>query len=139
MARMRCLVPAGLLAAAVPFSAAADQGADKRPSLALRASPQVATAPARIVVSAEIRGGADDARELYCPTLEWDWGDGTRSSASSDCEPYQPGKSQIRRRFVMDHIYRLAGQHQIQLRLKQGERVVLAGTTVVHVRPGLGG
>ena len=38
--------------------------------------------------------------EFYCPGIEWDWGDGTESESSEDCEPYQAGVSTIKRRFI---------------------------------------
>lgn len=112
------------------------QAADKRPSLALKVTPQVAFAPAKVVVRAEIRGGPDDLEDLYCPTVEWVWDDGTTSESSADCEPYQAGKSQIRRRFSAEHTFRNAGAFRIQLRLKKGDRVTGLGNTVLQVRPG---
>ena len=47
---------------------AREQGGNKKPSLSLKASPSVSFAPARIVVVAEVKGGADDLEEFYCPT-----------------------------------------------------------------------
>lgn len=134
------LLSAGLLLAlSSPIGATPAQSNDKRASLALRARPQVAIAPARVFVSAEIRGGAPDAEDLYCPTVEWDWGDGTRSTASADCDPYAAGTSEIQRRYSMTKVYREPGRHRVQLRLMQGNRIALSGTTVVHVREGLPG
>ena len=72
----------------------------KKPSLSLKASPTIVFSPARVVVSAELKGGAEDNAELYCPSLEWDWGDGTRSESNADCEPFEAGKSTIQRRFT---------------------------------------
>ena len=47
--------------------------------------------PVRISATAEFKGGDDDFRDYYCPTIEWNWGDGTVSEASADCEPYEAG------------------------------------------------
>jgi hypothetical protein len=110
---------------------------EKKPSVSLRASPAVAFAPARIFLTAEIRGGADDYEDLYCPTVEWDWGDGTASASQADCAPYESGKSQIRRRYAVEHVYRQAGGFRIQLRLKKGTRVNGFAQAVVQVRAGL--
>lgn len=116
---------------------ARDQDANKRPSLSLRAAPAVAFAPARILLTAEVRGGPDDFEDLYCPTVEWEWGDGTSSSATADCAPYSAGQSQIRRRYTVEHIYRQPGSFRVQLRLKKGTRVTGFANTAVQVRPGL--
>jgi hypothetical protein len=46
--------------------------------LVVRAAPRSAAAPARIVFTAEVKGGVDD--ELRCLTFHWRWGDGTGST-----------------------------------------------------------
>ncbi len=108
-----------------------------KPKLTLRASPSVAFTPARIFLVAELRGGANDYEEFYCPTIEWDWGDDTQSESSYDCEPYEPGKSEIRRRYSAEHTYRVAGRFQVQFRLKKKDKVVAAAQTVLQIRPGV--
>lgn len=112
---------------------------EKRPSLSLRATPTVSFAPARVTVRADVTGGADDFEEFYCPTLEWEWGDGTESSASADCDPYAAGASEIRRRYTTQHVYRQEGRFRVVLRLKKGSRVTASANAVVQVRPGLPG
>jgi hypothetical protein len=115
------------------------QDANKRPSLSLRAAPSVAFAPARILLTAEVKGGPDDFQDLYCPAIEWEWGDGTSSSAAADCAPYEAGRSQIRRRYTVEHIYRQPGSFRVQLRLKKGSKITGAANTAVQVRAGLPG
>ena len=110
---------------------------DRRPSLNLKASPMLAFSPARITFTAELRGGASDYEDYYCPTVEWDWGDGTKSESTLDCAPYEAGKSEIRRRFTIIHYFRTGGAYRIQVRLKRKERVMTSGTINVEVRPGL--
>lgn len=114
------------------------QGGNKKPSLSLKATPSVSFAPARIVVVAEVKGGADDHEEFYCPTVEWEWGDGTVSTAEADCNPYEAGKSQIKRRYTVEHQFRNAGGFKISLRLKKGNKVAAMANAVVQVRAGLG-
>src|SRR3979409_1190649 len=75
---------------------------DKRPKLSLKAQPIVSISPSKVTLRVELTGGANDYEEFYCPTVEWDWGDGTQSESTADCEPYQAGKSEIKRRFVVD-------------------------------------
>lgn len=117
---------------------ASAQGGNKKPSLSLKATPSVSFAPARIVVVAELKGGADDAEDFYCPTVEWEWGDGTVSTAEADCNPYEAGKSQIKRRYTVEHQFKNAGGFKISLRLKKGTKVAAMANAVVQVRAGLG-
>src|SRR5687767_3848246 len=89
-----------------------------KPKLTLKVSPAMGgTAPARIVASADLIGGAPDGEELYCPAVEWDFGDDTKSTASADCDPYEPGKTEIRRHFTAEHTYSNGGNFRVQLRL----------------------
>ncbi len=76
----------------------ADQ--NKKPSISLRANPPVGFSPLRVVVTAEIKGGANDYEDFYCASVEWEWGDDTKSESKADCDPYEAGKSEIKRRFV---------------------------------------
>ena len=117
---------------------ARSQGGRSKPSLSLKATPAVSFAPARIVVVAEVKGGAEDNEEFYCPTVEWEWGDLTTSTAETDCEPYATGKSQIKRRYAIEHQFRNPGSFRIRLLLKKGTKVIATANTLVQVRPGLG-
>ena len=112
-------------------------GDGKKPSLAFRATPPIGFSPLKVRVVVDVRGGDNDYADFYCPSVEWDWADGTVSESSEDCEPYQAGKSAIPRRFTAEHTYRQSGQYQIYFRLKQKDRVVGAGNGTVQVRPGL--
>ncbi len=114
------------------------QGGSKKPSLSLKATPAVSFAPSRIVVVAEVKGGANDFEEFYCPTVEWEWGDLTTSTAEADCEPYEAGTSEIRRRYTVEHRYKNPGGFRIVLRLKKGTKIVATANTLVQVRAGLG-
>ena len=110
----------------------------KRPKLSVKASPAMAVSPARVVASADVEGGPDDFEEFYCASIEWDWGDDTKSNNTADCDPYEPGKSQIKRRFTADHVYRTAGDYRIQFRLKKKNKSVASAGTSVRIRPGIG-
>src|SRR5688572_11530037 len=116
---------------------AREQG-KKKPSLSLKATPAVSFAPARVVVVAEVKGGANDFEDFYCPTVEWEWGDFTTSTAEADCEPYSAGKSEIRRRYTVEHRFKNPGGFKIILRLKKGTKVIASANTQVQVRAGLG-
>ena len=123
----------------VPSSAlqAREQG-NKKPILSLKAAPAVSFAPARVVVVAEVKGGPDDFEEFYCPTVEWEWGDDTISTAEADCEPYSAGKSSIKRRYTIEHRFKNPGGFKIILRLKKGTKIIATANTLVQVRAGLG-
>jgi len=109
---------------------------DPRPKVSLRATPVIAMAPARVVFTAELTGGANDFEDFYCGAVEWEWGDGTKSESSSDCAPYEPGKSEIKRRFTVEHVFR-AGVYRVMFHLKRHEKAVGNATINIQVRPGL--
>jgi hypothetical protein len=115
----------------------AQRDADKKASLSLKLTPPVGFSPLRVRVTADVRGGADDQQDFYCPSVAWDWGDGTVSESSEDCDPYQAGKSVIRRRFTAEHVYRQADAYQVTLRLKQKDKTIAAGSANVQVRGGV--
>ncbi len=109
-------------------------GQDEDAELRLRATPRVAFAPADVLFVGQIRGGPDDNEELYCLEIEWDWGDDTTSEQTLDCDPYEPGVSEIRRRFSVRHTYNYGGRYEVRLHLKQGNDVVISGRTRLEVR-----
>jgi hypothetical protein len=126
---------AAVVAAQKPASQK-DKDQDKHPTLKLTARPALGMSPARVVLTADLNGGPNDAEDYYCPTIEWDWGDGTTSESSSDCDPYVPGKSEIRRRFTIDHVFR-AGNYRVALRLKKRDKMVASATVMIEIRPGV--
>jgi len=78
-----------------------DKKKGKRPGIELRSSPRFAFSPANILFVAELKGG-DDVEELYCPEVEWEWGDGGKSIKEADCDPWVEGAT-IERRFSANH------------------------------------
>jgi len=139
-----------LTIAAAALSTAASQ--NKKPSISVKANPPVGFTPLRVVVTAELKGGNDDYEEFYCASVEWEWGDGTRSENKIDCDPYVAGKSEIKRRYVQEHMFRsfpmdtAAGvstpegpaQYRVKFSLKQKNKTVGSGQTTVEVRNGGG-
>jgi len=138
--RRMCCTVAVAAATLVPLRLVvlAQQPDAKKPTLAVRVTPPVGFAPLRVRGAAEVRDGSDDYPDFYCATVEWDWGDGTISENSSDCNPYEAGKSTIQRRFSAEHIYRQGGAYRIVFRLKQKTKVVGAATSNIQVRSGAG-
>jgi hypothetical protein len=127
---------AATLMASVHLSAAQRDAADKKPSLSLKATPPAGFAPLRVHLALDVKGGADDYADFYCPTVQWDWDDGTISENSEDCNPYEAGKSTIKRRFSADHVFRLSGEYRLTFRLKQKDKVISSATATITVRPG---
>jgi hypothetical protein len=127
----------GPLLVCAGVSLAADDKS-KKASLSLKVTPSMAAAPARVRASVEIKGGANDNPELYCPQIEWNWGDDTTSESAADCEPYEAGRSTIQRRYSAEHTYRYSGLYKLTLRLKQKDRVVAFTSTNLQIQSGLG-
>jgi hypothetical protein len=139
--RLAAFSAAGLLVIGVAYPEAQSddtkaKGEPKRPQLTLKATPGSAMVPVRISVAAELKGGDEDFEEYYCPAIEWTWGDGTTSESSNDCDPYQAGKSVIRRKYTGEHPYRQGGSYRISLRLKKSDKVVGSATTVIQLLGG---
>jgi hypothetical protein len=132
-----CLAISALALLSGGVSVAAKDAKPKKARLNLRATPRVALAPASVLVVAEIAGGVDDDESLYCPEIEWDWDDGGRSVAESDCPPFEAG-TKLERRFSSRHEFRRPGVYNVRVQLSRGDRPVLSATINVTVRPGLG-
>ena len=134
VARLTSALSCALLFATGASSAEYDK---TKPSLSLRASPQTGFAPTRVVLTAEVKGGTDDYADFYCPSVEWDWGDDTKAESKIDCDPYEVGKSEIKRRYVFDRVFQSPGSFRVEFRLKQKNKVVGSTSTTVNIRPGL--
>lgn len=133
----RQFVSAFCLAAAGSIVVGAQSKAD-RPKVTLRAQPSVAVAPARIVLTAELQGGANDFEDYYCPSIEWQWGDDTSSESSADCDPYVAGTSEIRRRYTVEHTFRREGSYKIYFHMKRRDRILGSASTTIQLQPGAG-
>jgi hypothetical protein len=129
-----CMLTAG--GAAQKSAPPKDKDQEKHPTLKLTARPPLGMSPARVVLTADVNGGPNDSEDYYCPTIEWDWGDGTKSETSSDCDPYEPGKSEIKRRYTIDHVFR-AGNYRVAFRLKKRDKMVASATVMIEIRPGV--
>ena len=67
----------------------------------------------------------------------------TTSTAEADCEPYEAGKSEIKRRYTVEHRYKNPGGFRVVLRLKKGTKMIAtantAGSGPRRARPVIGG
>jgi hypothetical protein len=133
------LIPAlGLVLMGASTGASQKEKSEKdKPSLTLKASPMMTFSPAKVVLTAELKGGANDYQDYYCPTIEWDWDDGTRSESAADCDPYEAGKSEIKRRYTVQHQFNSAGTYKVAIRLKKKDKALIAANVTVQVRAGV--
>ena len=155
VARWITVTIVAVAAAALSAASPAAPQQKKKPSISLKANPPVGFAPLRVVVTAELKGGDNDFEDFYCASVEWDWGDDTKSENKIDCDPYEAGKSEIKRRYVMEHIFRAQSmglstvdptgnqqptvQYRVRFSLKQKNKTVGSGQTTVEIRQGIGG
>ena len=72
---------AAALVTPVQATAPAQAPQNKKPSINIRTNPRSGFSPLRVVLTAELTGGADDFEDFYCASVEWDWGDGTKSES----------------------------------------------------------
>ena len=113
------------------LAVAGDGGKPKKPQLDLRATPRMAFSPVEILVTGQLKGGAD-LEEFYCPGLEWDWGDGTRSAHESDCAPFEAGAT-LERFFSARHAFREPGAYNVRLTLRRATRTVAVASIALTV------
>jgi hypothetical protein len=126
-----------LLAPALGLAAGEDQPKKgKKPALEIRPSPRFAFSPASIFFTAELKGG-DDLEELYCPEIEWEWGDGGKSVQEADCEPWTE-TTKIQRRFTSNHTFQFAGLYRVRVTLRKSNKNLISQTVQITIRAGLG-
>mgnify|MGYP001586506583 CR=1 FL=1 len=134
---LAAMVAVAVLHAGSAAPAAQRDEKGKKPSISLKVTPSVAIAPAKMRVSAELRGGSDNYEDYYCPTLEWDWDDETKSESAKDCDPYVEGRSVITRRYSAEHTFQESGMYKITLRFKRKDKVLAVSSVSVQVQAGL--
>ncbi len=138
----RVAVLAAALALLVPGVGSAARGEEskkdkgKKPALEIRPTPRFAFSPANIFFTAELKGG-DNVEELYCPEIEWEWGDGGKSVQEGDCDPWTAA-TQIQRRFTANHTYQFAGLYRVRVTLRKSSKDLMSQTVSITIRAGLG-
>jgi hypothetical protein len=103
------------------FGAAKDK---KTMTVGLRALPRVAAAPVSVTFNVDLAGGVD---AQPCPTLEWEWGDGTRFEQEDACEapePGEPARADAAQHFTASHEYRRAARPKVTLTVRQEGRIL---------------
>lgn len=100
-----------------------------KPQVELKATPQFAllgigpraSATVRFRLSVKDAGNED----YYCPRVEWEWEDGTRSEEESDCPVFaEAGKQDHQRSWTRSHVFWEPGSPVIKVRLYKSDRLV---------------
>lgn len=115
---------------------AAFSDAGRGPELSLRLTPRQAFAPVK--VHAQLRVDRPDT-VLNCPSLVWDWGDGSRSLHTPDCDPYERARDPSF--YSRDHDYRRGREDPFEVTVSAvnaAGKVKHQDSAWLRVRPGLG-
>jgi hypothetical protein len=119
-----------------PLLLAAALSEQAKPKLSLRAAPRTAPAPAQVVFTAELTGG-EDLKEWYCPSVEWEWGDGSKSVQQEECPPFEKGVTPMQRHFTADREFGVKGRPRVRVTLKRDDNVLASASIelIVSDRP----
>jgi hypothetical protein len=124
--------PTEWLLALALVAASALAGGKKRPDLRLRVVPQSGPPSTEFLLVADLKGGVD-GEELYCPSVEWQWGPQDTSVQEAECPPFEAGVTPVVRRFSTHHSFKGEGPRSVALVLRKGEKVLAHASTQVLV------
>lgn len=114
-------------AAVIAFALLADE---PKPRVEFRALPQFGFSPLKVHALVIIENGGE---HLYCPEVEWNWGDGSRSFENSDCAPYEKSDdTEGPISFGRDHVYG-AGEYTLTVTLSRGAKQLRSMTQKIRV------
>jgi hypothetical protein len=110
----------------------------KEPKVELKPTPRVTMMPGgtrAAVVRFRLTVNDGGREDYYCPKVEWEWHDGTKSSEESDCPPFgEATPSDHDRIWSHSREYWEAGQHVVTVRLFKGERMIRKVEATVDIR-----
>ena len=107
-------------------------GDAKRLTLDLRVVPRIGPPSTDFVFVADLKGGVD-GRELYCPTLEWQWDSDDTSVEEGNCPPYEAGVTPVQRHFSITHRFPAETSRDVMLVVRQGDKVLARANVSVRV------
>ena len=96
--------------------------------LSLKVTP-VTGQPLTVRLIAELTGGPDNNRELYCQGQDWQFGDGIGMATSASCMVWTPSAT-IQRHFEQTYTYEKAGVYEVTFTYGPLDPI----TTTVEVR-----
>lgn len=106
-------------------------GGAAKPKLEVSAHPRMAFGPVRALLTARLVGGMP-SEALYCPRIEWSFGDGSGSVRESDCPPWGQGEA-FERHWSVEHCYRTTGDLPVKVSLWKGHKKLAEASTVITV------
>jgi hypothetical protein len=118
--------------------------ATTKPQFVCTSSPKIgfadiATGGLQVRLNCELTGS--ETEELYCPTISWEFPDGTKSVSESDCQPYSCGRTEWCHGQFDDYErhwskYLLAGPGSwvIRIRLMKNNKTIRASSIEFEVR-----
>jgi hypothetical protein len=63
--------------------------------------------------------------DYYCPRVEWEWEDGTKSTEEADCPPFdQASADEHRRVWTRVRAFKTSDSHRVKVRLYKADRMV---------------
>ncbi|MCH9038987.1 MAG: hypothetical protein IIC23_06300 [Chloroflexi bacterium] len=84
--------------------------------------------PGGVILFADIVGGSDNSKDLYCAGTEWQFGDGIGVAMSASCLPWT-AESSIQRHFEQSYTYGAPGTYEVTF-----THGPVKATTVVEVK-----
>ena len=84
--------------------------------------------PGGVILLADIVGGSDNSKDLYCAGTEWQFGDGIGVAMSASCLPWT-AESSIQRHFEQSYTYGAPGTYEVTF-----THGPVKATTVVEVK-----
>jgi len=109
-----------------------------KPKVELKPTPQFALLGigSRASATVRFRLSVKDAgnEDFYCPRVEWEWEDGTRSEEESDCPEFaSAAPADHDKSWTKSHAFWEPGSHVIRARLYKGDRLIRTIETKVEV------
>jgi hypothetical protein len=99
-----------------------------KPVVKLEALPRMAMlppapVPVRVRFRLLVKDGGD--QDYYCPRVEWEWEDGTRSSDEGECAPFEEAAAPDHtKRLVREREFWLPGTYTVTVRLFKADRFI---------------
>ena len=73
--------------------------------------------------------------DYYCPRVEWEWEDGTKTSEESDCSPFDQASADHHRKvWTRARAFKKSGTYAVKVRLYKADRMIHILETTAEVR-----
>lgn len=92
---------------------------EPKPRIELRVTPYTGFEPVEVTATVFIENAGE---KFYCPELEFDWGTGSLSFESSDCDPYENAENPNALTIYSRKYVYGAGEHVVTVTLSRSGR-----------------